>query len=63
MGTIQSFLALFYFILQKMTKCSPCFLWNYKASNPEMRKLKRIGVDMEDAIFNKVESFFLDLSK
>ena len=34
-----------------------------RASNPETRKLKKIGVDMEDAIFNGVQSLFPDVSK
>ena len=32
------------------------FALELQASNPETRKLKKIGVDMEDAIFNGVQS-------
>ena len=34
-----------------------------QASNSETRKLKKIGIDMEDAIFNGVQSFLLDVAK
>ena len=53
--------ALFHF-----TKDDQTFTWlalKLQASNPETRKLKRIGVDMEDAIFNGVQSLFQDVSK
>ena len=54
----------------------PCFISFYKrdqtfsqfaleiqASNPETRKLKKTGVDLEDAIFNGVLSLFPDVSE
>ena len=34
-----------------------------EANNPETRKLKKIGVDMEDTVFNGVQSLFPDISK
>ena len=34
-----------------------------QTNNPEARKLKKIGLDMEDAIFNEVQSLFPDVSK
>ena len=39
------------------------FALELQASYPETRKLKKIGVDMEDAIFNGVQSLFSDVSK
>ena len=39
------------------------FTLELQASNSETRKLKKIGVDMEDAIFNGVQSLFPDVSK
>ena len=35
----------------------------WQANNPETRKLKKIVVDMEDAIINGVQSIFSDVSK
>ena len=53
--------ALFHF-----TKDDQTFTWlalKLQASNPETRKRKKIDVDMEDAIFNGVQSLFQDVSK
>ena len=53
--------ALFHF-----TKDDQTFTWlalKLQASNPETRKRKKIGVDMEDAIFNGVQSLFQNVSK
>lgn len=35
----------------------------WQANNPETRKLKKIVVGMEDAIINRVQSVFSDVSK
>lgn len=35
----------------------------WQANIPETRKLKKIFVDMEDAIINGVQSIFSDVSK
>ena len=39
------------------------FALELQASNPKTRKLKKTGADMEDPIFNGVESLFPDVSK
>ena len=39
------------------------FALELQASNPETRKLKKISIDMEDAIFNGVQWLFPDVSK
>ena len=55
-------LAFFHFIKDDQTFTR--FALELQASNPETRKLKKIGVDMEDAIFNGgVQSLFPDVSK
>ena len=54
-------LAFFHFIKEDQTFTR--FALELQASNPETRKLKKIGVDMEDAIFNGMQSLFPDVSK
>ena len=45
--------ALFHFTKKDQTFTR--FALELQASNPEMRKLKKISIDMEDAIFNGVQ--------
>ena len=47
---------LFYF--KKDDQTFTRFTLELQARNPETRKLKKIGVDMEDAIFHEVQSLF-----
>ena len=53
--------ALFHFTKEDQTFTR--FALELQASNPETRKLKNTGVDMEDAIFNGVQSLFPNVSK
>ena len=39
------------------------FALELQISNPKTKKLKEIGTDMEDAIFNGMQSLFPDVSK
>ena len=61
-GTTQSFGNCFF----PFTKDSQTFTrlaLKLQASNPETRKLKNIGVDMEGTIFNGAQSLLPDVSK
>ena len=57
------FLGPFLFHFTKDNQTFTRFTLELQASNPETRKLKKIGVGMEDPIFNGMQSLFPDVSK
>ena len=57
------FLAPVLFHFKKDDQTFTRFILELQARNPETRKLKKIGVDMEDAIFHEVQSLFPNVPK